>query len=190
MSRRALSGFLQDFSGRPSSAGEAKHDKAELARLAGRAEALQEAQLAQEQILQEFALRQVRDLAEARESWVRSEAMRIDEQLAEIRRGLSAELSALVADCLRPFLQTVVREAAVLAFADQMNGLLAKGGAAALTISGPPDLLAALAERLGPPAAQCVFVESERVALEASLAGSVVASRLDEWLRAFASRES
>ena len=168
MTRRALAGFLQDFSGRTAS-GESAPDRAELARLAGRAEALQEARLLQEQVLRDMNERHARELAETREAWIRSEAARIDEAFALMRRGLSTELSALVADCLRPFLSNSVREAALQAFADEVHALLAREGATALTISGPADLLAALSGRLGPAAAQCVLIESERVALEAPL---------------------
>lgn len=192
MSHRALAVFLEDFSGRPrpSLERERKPDPVELARLSARAEALEEARLAQEEVLRDLEERHQRELSVARDNWIGSEGARLDEALSRVKAELAEEIAALLADCLQPFLAASARATALDAFAAQMRDLLEPDAGLRLKISGAPDYLAALRARLGGRASACDFVESNDVDLEASLAGSVVTLRLAEWLAALQSHES
>lgn len=192
MSHRAHAVFLEGFSGRakPSIERERKPDPVELARLAARDEALEEARHAQAVLVRDLETLHQQELAAARETWLAAEAKRVDDALAHIRSDVTQDLSALVADCLQPFLERSARDAALAAFAAQLGELLDKGDALRLTVTGAQDYLAAVQERLGDRASACDFVMSDQVGLEASLAGSVVALRLDAWLGAFECRES
>lgn len=191
MSHRALAVFLEDFSGRPRPMleRERKPDPVELARLSARAEALDEARRAEDEALRDLEERHQRELSVARDNWIGSEGARLDASLSRIKAEVAAQIAAILADCLQPFLASSAREAALDAFAARLGDLLEPGAALRLTISGAPDYIAALRARIGERASACDFVESDKVDLEASLAGSVVTLRLAEWLAALQSRE-
>lgn len=146
---------------------------------AGRAEALAEAE---ERLAQERAAFETR-LAEARHDWAETEGTVLAGQLAAAFAGLDATLSERVARLLAPVLDQALRRQAVEALSQAVTRLLAEPQPAAISITGPEDLIAALSGRLSGLSAAVAFTAADVTEVTVSAGETVIETELSAWGR-------
>lgn len=148
----------------------------------GRAEAGAEALAALEAEREAFAVR----LAEERARWCESESERLSSAFAAALGALDADLTERIGRLLVPVLADALRRTAMDELAGALTHLLANPNHAAIRVSGPEDLCAALRARLGPLAGPVTFEPggSPEVAVVADR--TVMETRLAAWTRALA----
>ncbi|SFV09716.1 hypothetical protein SAMN02799631_04934 [Methylobacterium sp. 174MFSha1.1] len=125
-------------------------------------------------------------LAEARRHWSAAEADALADGFAAALRALDATLSDRIARLLVPVLTDALRRQAVAELSGALARLLAEPQAAHVRVSGPEDLLAALAERLGPLAASVSFTAAETAEVQVSADQTVIDTQLGAWTRLIA----
>lgn len=144
----------------------------------GRAEAERafEVRLAAER--ESFAQR----LAEERARWSAEEG----ERLAQAFTGASRELEAALADAasrtLVPFIATNARERAIADLGSTLETLLADGKHPVVKISGPQDLITAIAANLGPRAGGVTFEVAAKTDVRIVADSTVIETQLGAWL--------
>ncbi len=151
-------------------------------RLQGLAEARQEAETARLQAAEAAEAR----LAEARRHWSEAEAAALADGFSAALRALDAALSDRIARLLVPVLTDALRRRAVAELSGALARLLAEPQAANVRVSGPEDLLAALAARLGPLAAAVSFTPAETAEVQVSADQTVIDTQLGAWARLIA----
>ncbi|OAS27424.1 hypothetical protein [Methylobacterium platani] len=151
-------------------------------RLQGLAEARQEAETARLQAAEAAEAR----LAEARRHWSEAEAAALADGFSAALRALDAALSDRIARLLVPVLTDALRRRAVAELSGALARLLAEPQAANVRVSGPEDLLAALAARLGPLAAAVSFTPAETAEVQVSADQTVIDTQLGAWTRLIA----
>ncbi|WP_342151286.1 hypothetical protein [Methylorubrum sp. SB2] len=149
---------------------------------AGRAEALAEAE---ERLAQERAAFETR-LADARRTWAETEGTVLAGQLASAFAGLDAALSERVARLLAPVLNQALRRQAVEALSHAVTRLLAEPQPAAISITGPEDLIAALSGRLSGLSAAVAFTAADVTEVTVSAGETVIETELSAWGRLIA----
>ncbi|AWN53608.1 hypothetical protein [Methylobacterium sp. 17Sr1-1] len=154
----------------------------ERGRQQGLAEAREEAAVARLHAAQAAEAR----LAEARRHWSAAEADALADGFAAALRALDATLSDRIARLLVPVLTDALRRQAVAELSGALARLLAEPQAAHVRVSGPEDLLAALAERLGPLAASVSFTAAETAEVQVSADQTVIDTQLGAWTRLIA----
>ncbi|TGE00659.1 hypothetical protein [Methylobacterium nonmethylotrophicum] len=125
-------------------------------------------------------------LAEARRHWSEAEAEALADGFSAALRALDAALSERIARLLVPILTDALRRQAVAELSGALTRLLAEPQAATIRVSGPEDLLAALAARLGPLAAAVSFAPAETPEVQVSADQTVIDTRLGAWTRLIA----
>ena len=151
-------------------------------REAGRAEALAEAE---ERIALERAAFETR-LADVRRAWAETEGTVLAGQLAAAFAGLDATLSERVARLLAPVLDAALRRQAVGALSQAVTRLLAEPQPAAISITGPEDLIAALSGRLSGLSAAVAFTAADVTEVTVSAGETVIETELSAWGRLIA----
>ncbi|KQT53587.1 hypothetical protein ASG52_05595 [Methylobacterium sp. Leaf456] len=149
---------------------------------AGRAEALAEAE---ERLAEERAAFETR-LADARRAWAETEGTVLAGQLAAAFAGLDATLSERVARLLAPVLNQALRRQAVEALSGAVTRLLAEPQPAAISITGPEDLIAALSGRLSGLSAAVAFTAADVTEVTVSAGETVIETELSAWGRLIA----
>ncbi|KMO43155.1 hypothetical protein VQ02_00740 [Methylobacterium variabile] len=125
-------------------------------------------------------------LAEARRHWSEAEAEALADGFAAALRALDASLTERIARLLVPVLTDALRRQAVAELSGALTRLLAEPQAASVRVSGPEDLLAALAARLGPLAASVTFTAAETAEVQVSADQTVIDTQLGAWTRLLA----
>ncbi|WP_162501608.1 hypothetical protein, partial [Methylobacterium crusticola] len=120
-------------------------------------------------------------LAEARRRWSETEAESLAAGFAAALRSLEADLAARLARLLVPVLADALRARALAELAAALSRLLADPRHAAIRVSGPEDLLGALAARLGPQGAAVAFTPAEAPEVRVSADDTVVETQLAAW---------
>jgi flagellar biosynthesis/type III secretory pathway protein FliH len=154
----------------------------ERGRQQGLAQAREEAEIARQHAAHAAEAR----LAEARRHWSEAEAEALADGFAAALRALDATLSDRIARLLVPVLTDALRRQAVAELSGALARLLAEPQAAHVRVSGPEDLLAALAARLGPLAASVSFTASETAEVQVSADQTVIDTQLGAWTRLIA----
>lgn len=154
----------------------------ERGRQQGLAEAREEAAIARLHAAQAAEAR----LAEARRHWSEAEADALADGFAAALRALDATLSDRIARLLVPVLTDALRRQAVAELSGALARLLAEPQAVHVRVSGPEDLLAALAARLGPLAASVSFTAAETTEVQVSADQTVIDTQLGAWTRLIA----
>ncbi|MET7247749.1 hypothetical protein ABZT49_30795 [Methylobacterium sp. EM32] len=154
----------------------------ERGRQQGLAEAREEAAIARLHAAQAAEAR----LAEARRHWSEAEADALADGFAAALRALDATLSDRIARLLVPVLTDALRRQAVAELSGALARLLAEPQAVHVRVSGPEDLLAALAARLGPLAASVSFTAAETAEVQVSADQTVIDTQLGAWTRLIA----
>ncbi len=154
----------------------------ERGRQQGLAEAREEAEIARLRAAQAAEAR----LAEARRHWSEAEAEALADGFAAALRALDATLSDRIARLLVPVLTDALRRQAVTELSGALTRLLAEPQAATIRVSGPEDLLAALAARLGPLSASVSFTTAEIAEVQVSADQTVIDTQLGAWTRLIA----
>ena len=151
-------------------------------REAGRVEALAEAEA---RLAAERAAFEER-LAQARRDWSEDEGAALAAQLTAAFAGLDATLSERVARLLAPVLTEALRRQAVEALSQAVTRLLAEPQPAAISITGPEDLIAALSGRLAGLSAAVAFTASDATEVTVSAGETVIETELSAWGRLIA----
>lgn len=154
----------------------------ERGRQQGLAEARQEAEAARLRAAEDAEAR----LAEARRHWSAAEAEALADGFSAALRALDATLSDRIARLLVPVLTDALRRRAVAELSGALTRLLAEPQAATVRVSGPEDLLAALAGRLGPLATAVTFTAAETAEVQVSADQTVIDTQLGAWTRLIA----
>lgn len=154
----------------------------ERGRQQGLAEAREEAEIARRRAAEAAEAR----LAEARRHWSEVEAEALADGFAAALRALDATLSDRIARLLVPVLTDALRRQAVAELSGALTRLLAEPQAATVRVSGPEDLLAALAARLGPLSASVSFTAAETADVQVSADQTVIDTQLGAWTRLIA----
>ncbi|NGM33114.1 hypothetical protein G4G93_04070 [Methylobacterium sp. DB0501] len=154
----------------------------ERGRQQGLAEARREAETARLRAAEEAEAR----LVEARRHWSAAEAEALADGFSAALRALDATLSDRIARLLVPVLTDALRRQAVAELSSTLTRLLAEPQAATVRVSGPEDLLAALAARLGPLAAAVSFTPAETAEVQVSADQTVIDTQLGAWTRLIA----
>jgi hypothetical protein len=151
-------------------------------REAGRAEALTQAE---ERLAAERSAFEER-LAQARRDWAEGEGAALAGQLTAAFAGLDATLSERVARLLAPVLTESLRRQAVEALSAAVTRLLAEPQPAAISVTGPEDLIAALSTRLSGLSAAIAFTASDATEVTVSAGETVIETELSAWGRLIA----
>ncbi|AWN46605.1 hypothetical protein DK419_10010 [Methylobacterium terrae] len=154
----------------------------ERGRQQGLAEARAEAEVARARAEEEARAR----LDEARRHWSAAEAEALADGFSAALRALDATLSDRIARLLVPVLTDALRRQAVAELSAALTRLLAEPQAATVRVSGPEDLLAALAARLGPLSAAVSFAPAEIAEVQVSADQTVIDTQLGAWTRLIA----
>lgn len=121
-------------------------------------------------------------LAEARAEWTASEGARLAAALDAAVRELADGVAGTTARVLAPFLDKVVLERAIADLADTVIETAACCDPPVLRLSGPPDLLEAVAAALGPGAPALELAPSEEeVELRLVADFTVFETRIAAW---------
>ncbi|MDP3525799.1 MAG: hypothetical protein Q8S27_14575, partial [Hoeflea sp.] len=106
--------------------------------------------------------------------------------VAARRDSIAAEIAADVEAALAPLIDTAVRARIVAALADEIRGILELEAAGRISLSGPPALVAALREALGPAADRLDSRETDGFEIEVDVDRTRFATRLSAWAEALA----
>ncbi|WP_058620303.1 hypothetical protein [Methylobacterium indicum] len=154
----------------------------ERGRQQGLAEAREEAEIARRQADEAAELR----LEAARRHWSAAEAEALADGFSAALRALDATLSDRIARLLAPVLTDALRRQAMAELSGALARLLGQPQAANVRVSGPEDLLAALAARLGPLADTVSFTPSQTAEVQVSADQTVIDTQLGAWTRLIA----
>ncbi|MEE8627203.1 MULTISPECIES: hypothetical protein [Methylobacterium] len=154
----------------------------ERGRQQGLAEAREEAEIARRQADEAAEIR----LEAARRHWSQAEAEALADGFSAALRALDATLSDRIARLLAPVLTDALRRQAVAELSGALSRLLGQPQAANVRVSGPEDLLAALATRLGPLADTVSFTPAETAEVQVSADQTVIDTQLGAWTRLIA----
>ncbi|MCC7251467.1 hypothetical protein [Hyphomicrobium sp.] len=129
-------------------------------------------------------------LAAERQKWVAEQSTRLGEMIATAFEDLENRVSDVVGEVLKTVLSAEVRHRAVEELAQSLNGLMSKGDYARITISGPPDLLAAMEEQLAGRHAGLSFVAADGADLVIRADETILATRIGAWAEVIAGSRS
>lgn len=154
----------------------------EAGRAQGLAEARAEAEAAMAAEREAFAA----ELAAERARWSESEAERLAAGFAAALRALDADLTRRIGRLLVPVLTDALRRRAVDDLAQALGRLTADPNHAAIRVSGPEDLLAALRCRLGDQADGIAFAPGAAPEVSVVADQTVIETQLAAWTRLLA----
>ncbi|EIM24930.1 hypothetical protein [Microvirga lotononidis] len=125
--------------------------------------------------------RYLEDMNEKRAIWVEQQALQLSSQIAATLDRLEADLSAKVANILRPFVAEAFRQQALAEFKEVLATLLSGSNARLLNVSGPEDLLMALQGSLGPSRNMIEFTPGEHVEVSVKAQDTLAQTQLNAW---------
>ncbi|MGX9980806.1 hypothetical protein [Methylobacterium fujisawaense] len=120
-------------------------------------------------------------LAETRQRWVETEAAVLANGFAEQVQMLEARLAGSLTRVLQPFLAEALRQEAIRELQATVSSLVADSQTGTLTLSGPPDLVEALARRLNLPPGRLALSPDSRPDLRIQTNWTVIETRLQAW---------
>lgn len=120
-------------------------------------------------------------LAEARRHWVEAESATLASAFADQARMLETRLAHGLSRVLRPFLAEALRQEALRDVRAIVSTLLSDDQSGTLVVSGPADLVQALAERLDLPPGRLAFAPGGTPDLRIVTNGTVIETRLQAW---------
>ncbi len=135
-----------------------------------------EAQLAEQKA------RHAKELAAAREAWALQEGGRLAEQLASGLGEIEARLADVAARVLEPFIAADLHGRAIADLVESLKVLLAQERAAAVSISGAPDLLESLRARLEGKIENVSYHPSQACEVRVTVGQTVLETRLGTWM--------
>lgn len=158
----------------------------ERGRAAGRAQGLAEARADAEAAMAAAREGFAAELAAERARWSESEAERLAAGFAAALRALDANLTRRIGRLLVPVLTDALRRRAVDDLAQALGRLTADPNHAAIRVSGPEDLLAALGQRLGAQADGIAFAPGAAPEVSVVADQTVIETQLAAWTRLLA----
>ena len=120
-------------------------------------------------------------LAEARQRWVDEESAVLANSFAEQARGLEAQLAQSLTRVLQPFLAEALRQEALRDLQATVSTVLADDRSGTLSLTGPADLVEALAKRLDLPPGRLVTAFDGGPDLRIRMNGTVIETQLQAW---------
>jgi hypothetical protein len=120
-------------------------------------------------------------LDRARKIWAETESAALAQQTASAIAALKAEMEDCVARILRPLLEKRLIDEALTKLAIEMGKLLSDDDAIRFKISGPPDLVSQLSDRI-PGLAPVTVCPGDRPEVSVLANKTVIETRLSEWL--------
>ncbi|MCJ2048621.1 hypothetical protein, partial [Methylobacterium sp. J-070] len=120
-------------------------------------------------------------LAEARQRWVDAESAVLAGAVTAQVQALEARLAQSLTRVLQPFLREALRREAVRELQATLASLVADDQAGTLALTGPADLVEALARRLALPPGRLTVTADGSPDLRVRLNGTVVETRLQAW---------
>lgn len=120
-------------------------------------------------------------LAEARQVWVETESAVLANAVAAQAQALEERLSQSLSRVLRPFLAEALRQEALRDLHATLASLVADDQAGTLAVTGPADLVAALARRLDLPAERLSITSEGGPDLRIRVNGTLIETRLGAW---------
>ncbi|WP_245516621.1 hypothetical protein [Methylobacterium segetis] len=122
----------------------------------------------------------------ARRRWTETEAEALAAGFSAALRALDSGLTERIARLLVPVLTDALRRRALAELGAALARLLADPHHAAIRVSGPQDLLDALAARLGPLGASVAFAPADLAEVQVSADQTVIETQLGAWTRLLA----
>ncbi len=164
---------------------ETEADRIEAARASGFASGEAAAKAVLEATVAGLGEEHARELAAAREAWVRGEADKLAHQLAAGLKDLETRIADATARVLAPLLQAEVARQAIADLNSELARLLANAADVSLSISGPEDLLEALrvrlADQLAGKTVSVDYRQSEEPDVRIVAGQTVLETRLGVW---------
>jgi len=120
-------------------------------------------------------------LAEARRRWVDAESAVLANVFTEQVRTLEAQLAQSLTRVLQPFLAEALRREALRDLHETVSSVLADDRSGTLAVTGPADLVEALAKRLDLPPGRLVTASDGSPDLRVRMNGTVVETQLQAW---------
>jgi hypothetical protein len=124
----------------------------------------------------------VRELAAARQTWVREEADKLEKRLASALGALETQIAQTVVRVLAPFLRAEMRRQAIADLGAELEQLLTGGEAIGVSVTGPEDLLQALRERLAGKTGSIAYAASAEPDVRVVVGDSLLETRLAAWV--------
>lgn len=176
---RGLVGSIAEAEDEPDRAAAAAAQAYERGRCEGRAE--------MERVVADLRAWQVDEMSgrleQERARWVSDEADRLVAALETGMRHVNAEIVEAVAAALRPFIAERLRARAVDELMRGIDCALEANRHAAITCSGNPDLVAAVAARLSERGIPVETVEKRATDVNVSVDAIRLRTRLDQWVK-------
>jgi hypothetical protein len=130
---------------------------------------------------QKAALEQA--LTAARSTWCEAEGPKLAEQLLTAIGDMHNSLAGSVERVLTPFVGEAVREEAVRQLRAAVDDLIATSHGISMEVSGPEDLLDAVRASLSGAGVAVSYIVNEASDVQIKAGGSIVETRIAEWLR-------
>jgi hypothetical protein len=129
--------------------------------------------------------RQIAEAAQAlkkdRQRWSETEGTRLSGLMTDAMADLEQRIANQVARCLKQVLDDGIRQRAVAQLSVALDDLLRKGEYAAISISGPDDLLAAMQAKLDAHHPRLTFIPSDGTDLVVSADETILETRIAAW---------
>ncbi|MEG9524538.1 MAG: hypothetical protein MIL41_02005 [Hyphomicrobiales bacterium] len=120
-------------------------------------------------------------LAEARQLWVEAESAVLASAFTAQAEALETRLAQSLARVLQPFLAEALRREAIGDLHATLASILADGPSGTLDVTGPADLVAALARRLDLPSGRLTLDSNGSPDVRIRTNGTVIETRLKAW---------
>lgn len=142
------------------------------------------AQVEQDQRLAQQQAAFDQKLAAERQKWAAEQGVVLGELLVTQLRDIEDRIAGQVSRVLKPVVADHVRGRAVDELSRMLEGMLAKGDYAKVTVSGPEDLLGPVEARLSGLGVGVNFVPAEGVDLVVSADETILETRIGSWVQA------
>jgi hypothetical protein len=140
-------------------------------------------QVDNEKALSSQAAQFERKLAAERQKWSAEQGARLGEAVAKAMQDIEQRIADQVGRVLKPVVSERIRNRAVEDLALSLNGMVAKGEYAKITITGPGDLLSAIESRLNDlDGVSFIVADGTDVTVEAD--ETIVETRIAAWVEA------
>lgn len=116
----------------------------------------------------------------ARKTWAETEGAVLARHAANAVAALKEEIEDSVARILRPLLEKRLADEALAKLAIEMSKLLSDDDAIRFKVSGPPDLVSQLRDRI-PGLAPVALIDGDRPEISVFANKTVIETRLTEW---------
>lgn len=168
-----------------SSAGDLASARIEEAYARGEEAARTAARSEYEQSLTEYRENAEQHLRSERLKWTVEQADRLSEQLSMSMKALEAEIAASVANVLKPFLTSELRNRMVEGLSESIRVLLSHDRNTVLHVRGPDDLLTELRGRLTAVPDSIKFESSSGTDVQVCADRTVIESQIQTWIDLF-----